>query len=59
MLTDLMQDQRRKLVQQLQDKPGYVQADVVAALALLDILDLLTTITGHYVEPPPDDDIPF
>lgn len=41
MLSDLMQDQQRKLIQEIQEKPGYVNAEAVAALALIDILDIL------------------
>ena len=41
MLSDFMQDQQRKLIQEIQERPGCVDAKAVAALVLLDILDIL------------------
>jgi len=54
MLTDLMQEQQRKLVQLIQERPGYVSANTVAALALLDILDILTDIRNPMGAPSGD-----
>ena len=44
MLTDLMEAQKIKLIQSLQENSGYIQPTVVGALALLDILDILGDI---------------
>lgn len=44
MLTDLMKGQQRRLVRQIQEKPHMVDPQVISALALLDILDILTDI---------------
>lgn len=44
MLTDLMQDQREKLVKQIQDQSSYVDPNAIAAIALIDILDVLLEI---------------
>jgi hypothetical protein len=44
MLTDLMHEQQQRLVRQIQEKPHMVEPQVVSALALLDILDILTDI---------------
>ena len=44
MLSNLMQDQQKKLIKSLQEKRGRIQPEVVTALALLDILDLLGDI---------------
>lgn len=41
MLTDLMQDQREKLVKQIQDQSSYVDPTAITAVALIDILDVL------------------
>jgi len=44
MLTDLMEDQQKRLVKQIQEKPHKVDPQAVTALALLDILDILGDI---------------
>jgi len=50
MLTDLMQEQRKKLIHELQDKSGYVQPEAIAALALIDILEILSDIRSPISE---------
>jgi len=50
MLTDLMQDQREKLVQQIQSQDGYVDPNAVAAIALIDILDVLLEMRKPFAE---------
>ena len=44
MLTNLMEDQQKRLVRQIQDRPHNIDPEVVMALALLDILDILGDI---------------
>ncbi len=44
MLTDLMQDQREKLVKQIEDQSSYVDPTAITAVALIDILDVLLEI---------------
>jgi len=44
MLTNLMEDQQKRLVRQIQARPHNVDPEVVMALALLDILDILGDI---------------
>jgi hypothetical protein len=50
MLTDLMQDQREKLVKQIQDQSSYVDPTAVAAIALIDILDVLLEMRKPFSE---------
>ncbi len=44
MLTNLMQEQQKRLVQKIQDRPHFVDTKVVSTLALIDILDVLQEI---------------
>ena len=41
MLTDLMRDQQRRLVLQVQEAPHKTKPEIVTTLALIDILDIL------------------
>ncbi len=45
MVSDLMDDQRTKLVHLIHDKPQ-VQPDAIAALALIDILEILERVNA-------------
>lgn len=51
MLTDLMQEQQRRLVAQIQEAPHKAPPEVVSALALLDILDILADVRNPLGEP--------
>lgn len=41
MLTDLLEDQRKKLMQPLEDQAKYINPEIVTAIATLGILDVL------------------
>jgi len=56
MLTDLMQEQRAKLVRQIQNQSSYIDSGAVAAVALLDILDVLLEMRKHAYPIPRDSD---
>ena len=55
MLTDLMEDQQKRLVRQIRDRPHYVEPEVITALALLDILDILGDIRNPLSGDKPQD----
>lgn len=44
MLSDFMREQQKKLIEEIRDKPGYVNAEAITALAVIDILDILQDI---------------
>lgn len=50
MVTDLLRDQQQKLIHQIQEKPGYVDANTVTALVLMDILEVLQQINRKLSE---------
>ena len=50
MLTDLMKEQREKLLKQIQDQASYVDPNAVAAVALIDILDVLLEMRKPFAE---------
>ncbi len=49
MLTALMKEQQQRLVKEIQDPSHYVSPEVVSALALIDILDILGDIRSPEV----------
>jgi hypothetical protein len=45
-----MQDQREKLLKQIQDQSVYVDPNAIAAVALIDILDVLLEMRKPFAE---------